>query len=147
MHCLYWMELCLWRIEAYGGTPQSSKDANPPVQTTQRAGISCRISFAWKTTILGSTYFHANETPSRIAPCTPEGLTPSLSSKTRKTKNRATTAFRLAARAAGNSLGPLGTFYLRIKSRLGAPKAITATAHKLARIYYKMWKRGLRTHK
>ncbi len=65
------------------------------------------------------------------------------SSKTRKTKNRATTAFRLAARAAGNSLGPLGTFYRRIKSRLGAPKAITATAHKLARIFYKMWKSGL----
>jgi hypothetical protein len=43
-------------------------------------------------------------------------------SRTRKTKNRAADAFRLAAQAAGNSTGPLGSFYRRLKSRLGAPK-------------------------
>ena len=62
------------------------------------------------------------------------------SAKTRKTKNRAADAFRLAARAAGNSAGPLGAFYRRLKARLGTPKAITATAHKLARIFYSLWK-------
>lgn len=61
-------------------------------------------------------------------------------SKTRKSKNRAADAFRLAAQAVGNSTGPLGSFYRRLKSRLGAPKAITATAHKLARIFYSLWK-------
>ncbi len=34
----------------------------------------------------------------------------------------------------------LGPFYRRQRARLGAPKAITATAHKLARIFYNMLK-------
>ena len=29
-----------------------------------------------------------------------------------------------------------------MRGRLGPPKAITATAHKLARIFYRMWKTG-----
>lgn len=36
----------------------------------------------------------------------------------------------------------LGAFYRRIKSRLGAKAAITATAHKIAIIYYNMLKYG-----
>ncbi|MBV8883411.1 MAG: hypothetical protein JO235_05345 [Chroococcidiopsidaceae cyanobacterium CP_BM_RX_35] len=31
------------------------------------------------------------------------------------------------------------TFYRRLRSRLGASKAITATAHKIARLFYQMW--------
>ncbi len=61
------------------------------------------------------------------------------SSKTRKTVNRAANAFRMAAQALANSNTGLGGFYRRIRSRLGSPKAITATAHKLARIFYRMW--------
>ena len=80
VHWLYWMELCLRRIGAYRSTRRSSEGTTPPLQATRRAGISCRFSFAWKTAILGSTYFHVNENPSRTAPCTAEGLTPSLSS-------------------------------------------------------------------
>lgn len=64
------------------------------------------------------------------------------STKTRKTHNRAANAFRMAAQAAGNSKGALGGFHRRIKIRLGAPKAITATAHKLARLFYRMWSTG-----
>ena len=33
----------------------------------------------------------------------------------------------------------LGAFYRRICNRLGAPKAITATAHKIARLFYTLW--------
>jgi len=33
----------------------------------------------------------------------------------------------------------LGAFYRRIKARAGAPKAITATAHKIARLFYTLW--------
>lgn len=62
------------------------------------------------------------------------------SSKTRPVKNRAADAFRIAAQAVANSQGPLGTFYRRLRARLGAPKAITATAHKIARIFYQLWK-------
>ena len=37
---------------------------------------------------------------------------------------------------------PSRAFYRRLRSRLGTPKAITATAHKLARIFYRLWTSG-----
>jgi transposase len=61
------------------------------------------------------------------------------SSKTRKTVNRVVDAFRMAAQSLAVSNTGLGGFYRRIRARLGSPKAITATAHKLARIFYRMW--------
>lgn len=61
------------------------------------------------------------------------------SSKTRPVVNRAANAFRLAALSLTQSRSALGAFYRRLRSRLGAPKAITATAHKLARMFYCMW--------
>jgi transposase len=64
------------------------------------------------------------------------------STKTRKTVNRAANAFRMGAQTLANSNVALGGFYRRIRSRLGSPKAITATAHKLARIFYRMWTTG-----
>lgn len=65
-----------------------------------------------------------------------------LSTKTRKVINRATVAFRMAAYAAGKSHTALGAYYRRLKSRLGAPKAITATARKLACLFYRLLKFG-----
>ncbi|WP_041740084.1 IS110 family transposase [Calothrix sp. PCC 6303] len=65
-----------------------------------------------------------------------------LSSKTRKVVNRAATALRVAAQSLASSKSAAGAFYRRKKAQLGAPKAITATAHKLARIFYHMWKHG-----
>jgi transposase len=59
-----------------------------------------------------------------------------LSSKTRPTKNRAALALRLAAQALHKSQTFLGDYFRRMKARLGPPKAITAVAHKLARIVY-----------
>lgn len=61
------------------------------------------------------------------------------SSKTRKASNRVATALRRAAQSAGNSHTALGAFHRRMRARLGPAKAITATAHKLARIFYRMW--------
>lgn len=61
---------------------------------------------------------------------------------TRKVVNRAADAFRIAACALANSSCALEGFYRRMRSRLGAPKAITATAHKLAIQFYRMWKTG-----
>jgi len=61
-----------------------------------------------------------------------------LSVKTRKVKNRAATALRMAAQSLHRSQSYLGHFYRRMRAKLGAPKAITATAHKLARIIYHM---------
>jgi transposase len=63
-------------------------------------------------------------------------------SRTKKIKNRATTAFHIAARSVGLSNSALGAYYRRMKGRLGAGPANTATAHKLARIFYSMLKYG-----
>jgi transposase len=60
------------------------------------------------------------------------------SSKTSKVTNRASQIFRLAARSAGRSQTAVGAFYRRLKARIGAPKAFTATARKLALIFYHM---------
>jgi transposase len=65
-----------------------------------------------------------------------------LSSKTGPGKNRAAKALRLAARSLHRSQSALGAFFRRIAARRGVPKAITATAHRLARIVYAMLKDG-----
>jgi transposase len=63
------------------------------------------------------------------------------SRRTQPTQNRASTAFRIAAQSLARSDSALGAFYRRMRARHGAPKAVTATAHKLARIVYFMLKR------
>jgi transposase len=65
-----------------------------------------------------------------------------LSRKVRPSANRAATALRLAAQCLHHSQSALGAFLRRLKTRLGAPKAITATAHKLARLVYRLLKYG-----
>lgn len=62
--------------------------------------------------------------------------------RTRKVQNRAARALRLAAQSLHSSKSALGAFYRRMRARLGAPKAITATAHKLAKLVYRMLKHG-----
>jgi transposase len=63
-----------------------------------------------------------------------------LSRRTRKVNNRAATILRLAAWAAGRTDTWIGRFYRRIKARRGAPKAVTATARKLACVIYHLLK-------
>jgi transposase len=65
------------------------------------------------------------------------------SSRTRPGVNRAALAFQMAASSLHGSKGALGAFLRHKKAHLGAPKAITATAHKLARLVYLALKRGL----
>ena len=65
-----------------------------------------------------------------------------MSSKTKPSANRAAAALRLAANALHRSDSALGAFLRRKKAQMGAPKAITATAHKLARIIYSMLRYG-----
>jgi transposase len=61
---------------------------------------------------------------------------------TRKVKNRVAAALRLAARGLRRSQSYLGAKYRRFRASLGAPKAITAMAHMLARVIYRMLKYG-----
>lgn len=65
-----------------------------------------------------------------------------LRAKTRSVNNRAATALRLAAQTLSRSNSWLGQSYRRLRAKLGAPKAITATAHKLARIIYHLLTTG-----
>jgi transposase len=61
---------------------------------------------------------------------------------TRHVENRAATALRMAATSLWRSHSYLGAKFRRLRSRLGAPKAITAMAHSLARLVYRMLKFG-----
>ena len=63
-----------------------------------------------------------------------------LRRRTKKTKNRANLAFRLAAQSLVRSKSAVGAFYRRLRARHGPAKALTATAHKLARMVYFMLK-------
>lgn len=65
-----------------------------------------------------------------------------LSSRTRKVVNRAAMAFRQAASTLLRSKSALGAYHRRMRARLGPAKAITAVAHKLARIFYRILKYG-----
>jgi transposase len=60
----------------------------------------------------------------------------------RQGASRLKQAFRMCAQSVGRTRTPLGMFYGRIKSRIGGMGACTATAHKLARLVYRMLKYG-----
>jgi len=63
-----------------------------------------------------------------------------IKSGTQKSQNRAAAALRMAAQSLAHSKSGLGAYYRRMRARLGKPEAVTATAHKLARIIYAMLK-------
>ena len=65
-----------------------------------------------------------------------------LARGTRRVVNRAATALRQAANTLIRSRSYLGAQYRRLRTKLGAPKAITAMAHRLARLVYRMLKYG-----
>jgi len=59
-----------------------------------------------------------------------------LSVRTRKVVNRLAVALRMAAQSLHRSQSYLGHYFRRLRTRLGTPAAITAAAHKLARVLY-----------
>jgi len=65
-----------------------------------------------------------------------------LSSHTRRVINPVADALRIAATTLERSKTALGAFYRRMKGKLGPAAAVTATAHKLARIIYRLLKHG-----
>jgi transposase len=65
-----------------------------------------------------------------------------MSGKTKRCANRAAQALRLAAAALRTSKSALGAYYRRMCSRMDKPKAVTAAAHKLARLIYSMLTKG-----
>lgn len=65
------------------------------------------------------------------------------SRRVRRGAQRAGRAFRLAVQSSHHARTALGAFYRRIKARAGAPKAIVATARKLAERVYRLLKYGV----
>lgn len=65
-----------------------------------------------------------------------------MSRRVRKGANRAARALRMAAQGCHHAKNALGAFYRRIQARCGGPKAIVATAAKIARRVYRMLKYG-----
>lgn len=66
-----------------------------------------------------------------------------LSAHTRKTTNRLTAHLRLAAVTVGRTDTALGAFYRRLAARIGKAKAVTATARKIAVLFYDAMRFGL----
>ena len=63
-----------------------------------------------------------------------------MRSRTLKNHNRAGQILRVAALSVGRGKSALSAYFRRMRARLGTEQAITATAHKLARIIYHMLK-------
>jgi transposase len=142
------------------------KSQNIPPQRRIRAGIDLRSRFFKLTgvdlfsipglaadtllTILAEVGFDMTPWPTEkhfaswLALCSGTKISGgrSLDRKSKRSANRAARAFRLAASSLARSNTALGAFYRRIKARIGAPQAITATAHKIAITFYSLLKNG-----
>jgi transposase len=70
------------------------------------------------------------------------GRVKSKSGKTRPSANRVARVLRLCGQSLLRADCALGAFARRMRAKLGAPQAITAVAHKLAKIVYGMLKYG-----
>ena len=66
-----------------------------------------------------------------------------LSSRTRRSRSRAAALLRLAAVAVGRTETALGAFYRRLSARVGKAKAVTATARKIAVLFYNTLRHGM----
>jgi len=66
-----------------------------------------------------------------------------LSSRTRRSGNRAAGLLRLAAVSVGRTKTALGAFYRRLSARIGKAKAVTATARKIAVLFYNALRHGM----
>jgi transposase len=66
-----------------------------------------------------------------------------LSSRTRRSSNRAAVVLRIAAVNIGKTHTAMGAFYRRLAARIGKAKAVTATARKLAVLFYNALRYGM----
>lgn len=127
----------------------------PPVRALSLREEGYRVLGVDLTTIPGLSVLHVQAVVAEVGPNLSKfssvaafsswmGLCPTndvsggkiLWTGTRKVKNRLAAALRMAAQSLQASQSALGEFYRRMRAKLGAPKAITATAHKLARIIF-----------
>jgi transposase len=162
------LEECLRQMEAKGNSAKSAlkptKRKHKPRKNEPRFDLRselCRITGVDLTridgidamtaqTVISEQGFDMSAFPSEKDFASHLGLCPNhritggkiIKRKTRKVQSRAAKALRLAAQSLHHSKTALGAFYRRLRARLGPAKAITATAHKLARLIYRMLKYG-----
>jgi transposase len=67
-----------------------------------------------------------------------------LSSKTRRSSSKAAAALRMSAVVLGKTDTALGAFYRRLSARIGKAKAVTATARKIAVLFYNTLRFGIK---
>lgn len=116
------------------------------VDLTQVPGIQASTAV----TIVSEIGLDVSKFQSEKQFCSWLGLCPSpkvsggkrLGEEHRHVRNRVSQALRIAATSLQRSHTALGAFFRRMRSRLGPPKAIKATAHKLARILYRLLRYG-----
>jgi transposase len=89
----------------------------------------------------GPTFRHGQHFTSWLAPHNKISGGKVLSSRTRRSGNRAASLLRLAAVTVGRTDTALGAFYRRLSARVG--KAITATARKIAVLFYNALRHGM----
>ena len=136
-----------------GGNNALSVDADKLNQQLQRiCGVNlmavCGLNVLSVLMLIAEIGVDMSRWPNAKAFCSWLGLCPALkisggrvlSRRTRKVVNRASVILRVAALAIGRTDSWLGRFYRRKKAHLGAPKAITATARKLACVVYHLLK-------
>jgi hypothetical protein len=148
------------KVDPPSGSPSPSEDESPPKTRESRFDLQTHLHRILGVDLTQVPGINVLTTQTLLAEIGPDlssfddgsalaswlGLCPDnrvsggkvLSVKTRKVKNRAATALRMAAQSLYRSQSHLGHFYRRMRAKLGAPKAITATAHKLARIIHHM---------
>ena len=66
-----------------------------------------------------------------------------LRARTRRSSNRVAALLRIAAVSIGRTQTALGAFYRRLGARIGKAKAVTATARKLAVLFYNALRFGM----
>jgi transposase len=101
---------------------------------------ACHVRFQGVRTP-NSTRFFSARLISLMQACAVEGE--HLSSRTRRSDSRAAALLRLAAGAVGRTDTALGAFYRRLSARIGKAKAVTATARKIAVLFYNTLRHGM----
>ena len=127
--------------------PKNSPDYDLRAYLYQLTGVD-GLDSVWVQDILSEIGLDMSQWPSdkhftswlRLAPHNDISGGKILRSRTGKTTNRATLAFRLAAQSVSRTDTALGAFFRRMRAKHGAAKAIVATANKIARIVYHMLK-------
>lgn len=114
------------------------------VDLTQVPGLQCTTASAFLSEVGPSVerFASSKHFASWLGLCPDNRITGGkvLSAATRDVKSRTAYALRMAAQSLHRSQSALGDYFRRMKARLGAPEAITATAHKLARILHHLVK-------